>query len=428
MKLMKRAKGGREPSSKYLVTISTEPSVSDDPRYVNTSNAIPSPASSLGTGNFSLDGSVERFVPSPHSGTVTENKECQYDENFLSSLIAESLTEQTSGEAENCKDNDDDPALEDSVGFRRSASSFLRVADLNMKEIADCSVHSGDSIPNFHRSSTDPPPGVPEDPAELWVAVDDGNQGHAPVAPAAIRALANTGLITALNEPMWTPDSKTAKILASKTVTEERSWETSTFTKGYCPCVSEHAEDHILVWSGKFHHNFYGNDLPAVRAAAVIHMSPDQLLNLLVDSSRVKEYNVMSLGRCDLLTLGKNCGGIVTKVMRSESRPPMLRKTLQFTSLLHACALDDASGYQIVSRAVSTTDQLSTNGSSSSVLVSEILLGVNLIRRIESCENKCLFVSVNHIRSPMVPMMIAKRIGLHAAVNFVQDLRRCCPT
>ena len=205
------------------------------------------------------------------------------------------------------------------------------------------------------------------------------------------------------------------------------SWETSTFTQGCCPAIPVNAEDHVLVWTGKFHHGFYGSDLPAVRAAAVIHMSPETLLNLLVDSSRVKEYNAMSLGRVDLLNLETRCGGIVTKVMRSESRPPMLRKTLQFTSILHARALDDESGYQLVSRAVCKTDQHQPK-LASAVLVSEILLGVNVIRLVTGSDDHCLLISVNHIRSPMVPTMIATRLGLQAAVNFINDIRRCCHT
>jgi hypothetical protein len=130
----------------------------------------------------------------------------------------------------------------------------------------------------------------------------------------------------------------------------------------------------------------------------------------------------MSLGREDLLILQENRDGGpfggVTKVVQSESRPPLLRKTLRFTSLFHARRLDD--GWQLVSRAVKNT----SDAERSDVLVSEILMGVNLIRRIS--DESCCFISVNHIRSPMVPMMIAKRVGLQAAVNFIHDLRKTC--
>ena len=37
--------------------------------------------------------------------------------------------------------------------------------------------------------------------------------------------------------------------------------------------------------------------------------------------------------------------------------------------------------------------------------------------------NRCLLITVNHIKSAMIPKMIAKRVGLSAAVNFVLDIR-----
>ena len=78
--------------------------------------------------------------------------------------------------------------------------------------------------------------------------------------------------------------------------------------------------------------------------------------------SRVKEYNSMSLGRVDLLVLQNNLdeaeaeGGIfgksITKVMRADTQPPIIRKNLQFVSILHATALENGDGYLLVSRAV----------------------------------------------------------------------------
>jgi hypothetical protein len=116
-------------------------------------------------------------------------------------------------------------------------------------------------------------------------------------------------------------------------------------------------------------------------------------------------------------------GRSITKVMRSESKPPMIRKTLVFVSLLHAKELEDGSGYLIVTRAVHTPEAKGP----ANVMKSEILMGVNLIRKIEGAEDsRCLMTNINHIRSPMIPMMIAKRLGLSAAVSFLHDVRACC--
>jgi len=288
--------------------------------------------------------------------------------------------------------------------------------------------------PNFNHAAVDPPPGVEHDPMERWIVLDNGveeGRKHAPIAPFAIRALSRTGLSSALNESMWIPDYKTSKILKADTTDEWHScnWpKTSTRVK-----LPIHTQDHetVFVWSGNFQHGLYGSDLPAVRSAGMVSMSCEALLDLLMDSSRVKEYNQLSLGRTDVMILqeeltGGPFGGI-TKVVNSASRPPLIRKNLEFDSILHARELEGKAGYKIVSRAVTPgEDSAGTPTTANNVLKSEILMGVTMILRIEGCDDKCWMINVNHIRSPMIPMMIAKKIGLSAAVNFIHDLRNCC--
>jgi hypothetical protein len=336
------------------------------------------------------------------------------------------------------------------VFFRRK-SSFLRVADLDMEETS----HSGGSsqggtgsddgmelYPNYHTASSDPPPGVDHDPKERWVALNDGDGSHAPIAPMAVERLARFGLEVALDKSMWTPDSKTEHRLRKASSSAPAEWISQTFQSSQCvkvpPSNTMTAEDmEVLVWSGTFRHGCYGSDLPAIRAAGIVDMSAQSLMELLVDSTRVKEYNKMSLGRQDLVTFSNSIhhksafGHSITKVMRSETKPPMIRKTLVFISLLHSQALDDGSGYLVVTRAVhhpeddsATATNTMAGSSSSNVIMSEILIGVNLIRKVEGAENsRCLMINVNHIRSPMVPMMVAKRLGVSAAVNFLNDIR-----
>ena len=37
--------------------------------------------------------------------------------------------------------------------------------------------------------------------------------------------------------------------------------------------------------------------------------------------------------------------------------------------------------------------------------------------------NRCLMINVNHMKSPLVPSMVAKTVGLSAAINFISDIR-----
>jgi hypothetical protein len=367
---------------------------------------------SLGTGRLSPDGSVS-FTPSPRNATKLE-----IDRRDSSPAVMG----KASSTARATKLFADPPK------FLRRKSSFLRVADLDMDATSCSTLNSDEAYPNFHHPAVDPPPGVAHDPKEKWIALNDGDGSHAPIAPAAVERLAHFGLTTSMNHSMWNPDNKTDKALKKSQCPE---WMKGTFKPG---CVRlplretpEHGE--VFIWSGNFKHGLYGSDLPAIRAAGIVNMSAKALMDLLVDSSRVKEYNKLSLGRDDLVTFQESMesegpfGCSITKVMKSVTKPPLIRKTLVFVSILHAKHLIDGSGYLVVTRAVHHPEEEGL----SNVIKSEILMGVNLIRKIEGAEDsRCLMINVNHIRSPMIPMMIAKRIGVSAAVGFVNDIRAVC--
>lgn len=309
--------------------------------------------------------------------------------------------------------------------FSPRDSVFLRVADLPLQK----GTSKPDLCPHFHHASGHAPPGVDHDPRDVWVALHDSSEDfHTPVAPATMDALAKFGFETAMDENMWDPDTKTKKVL------KQGGWVESVWQQHKKLDLPERGfdgESEVFVWTGSFLHGLYGSDLPAVRAAGIVGMSAKALCDLLIDSSRVKEYNKMSLGRDDLVVLHDSLhedvgpfGKSVTKIMSSKSKPPMVRKVLEFVSILHARELEDGSGYLLVSRAVhhgTGTSLLDAN-----VMRSEILMGVNVIRKVNGDENRCLMINVNHIRSPMIPTMIAKRIGLSAAANFIQDMRSMC--
>ena len=339
--------------------------------------------------------------------------------------------------------------------FLRHSSSFLRVADLNLHLDDEHLDHAaaattaaattatyddassitcsecGDTIANFSYAAVDPPPGMDHDPEERWIALDDGAGRHAPIAPRAVAALAKVGFEAALDERMWTPHTAARHFRTA-------SWHATTWPnsdgssrsiyRDDLPTANSKQEEMVLLWTGKFAHGGYGSELPAVRAVGIVPAPPKDLFDLLIDSDRVKEYNKLSLGREDLLVLqddlledGPFGSSVVTKVMRSKTSPPLISKTMELVSMLHAQELDDSSGYFIVTRAVTHPDE--QNGSGGSVLRSEILLGVNIIKRVEGDPDRCIMINMIHMRSPMVPMMIANRIGATAADNFIRDLR-----
>jgi len=278
---------------------------------------------------------------------------------------------------------------------------------------------------------------------ESWVALDDGNGKKAPLAEAAMEALVKTALEACMDRTMWTANGATGKLLKSG------AWEDVIFNS---PLLSSEGNDHheavriphakgskgesdVLVWSGTWSHNYYGHDLPAIRCEAIVNMSPSSLANLLVDSSRVKEYNKMSIGRDDILVLHED-DKWVTKICVAKTKPPMIGKILVLKNLLHMEELPgggDTVGYVIVSRAVAHAQEEDAEGAAatvvedpSKVVHSEMLMGLNVIRAVEGEKDRCVLINLNHLRSPMIPMMFAKKLGLSAAVNFINDIRALC--
>lgn len=312
----------------------------------------------------------------------------------------------------------------------RSQSSFIRVADLEMDETSHSATSAEqESFPNYHHAAADPPPGVDYDPKERWIALTDADGTHAPIAPIAVQRLANFGRETCLDQSMWMPHGNMGKILKNPNTP---AWVKSTFLKSgkiQLNARPTSEEQDVFVWTGSFKHGLYGSELPAVRSCGIVNMSAKALVELLVDSSRVKEYNKLCLGRQDLVTFQDTMdsegpfGRSITKVMKSESKPPMIRISLIFESVMHAKELEDGSGYLIVTRAVHIPEERGSKKGSKS----EVIMGVNLIRKVQGAEDsRCLMTNVNHLRSPKVPIMIAKRIGLTAAVSYIKDIRSCC--
>ena len=379
-------------------------------------NSPSSPMSSLGTGALSKDGSVS-FVPSPTARTKIGRTKLFSPSETSTSTVA--------------------TAKSRIIG---TLCSYLRVSDLEMDDesVATMSVSSDSSMdPQEHsiRPVVNPPPGMEmeSNPKERWVALcatyDNNENGasrncpeHTPIAPLAVGRLANFGLTTALNEGMWQPDGKSEKLL--KKASGDSEWMKESFATGFkATLTGSDLSSEILVWTGSFDHGLYGSEIPAIRAAGVVETSSKKLMDLLVDSTRVKEYNKMSLGRQDLVTFGGNLeeegpfGKSITKVMRSESKPPMMAN-IALTTILHAKQLSDGSGHLIVSRTVHRPGK-------EGAATTEVVMGVNLIVDFDTDDGseRCIMINVNHMRSPGVPMYIAKKVAVTSAQKFINDIR-----
>jgi len=427
----------------------------------------------------------------------------EYDHDYSTSVSTELRKRSNSVDL-----NTSFPSLlgEDENQFDRNKSHFMRTSDLGLTQdtiFAEQFLDDPESKPepHYHHPSPHPPPGVQFNCDENWISVDDGFGGHSPIAPQAVDALVATGYRTACDPMMWTPTSKTRKFMTENGLR---------FDDIPTPAPPEEeggrGDSSCLVWSGKFPHKHHGHDLPVIRSQGVVNMSPENLVDLLMDSTRVKSYNVSSTGRQDELILSdgtnldtcpfsgqrkKKLTGVViqgakivngaavgfaeesdndqsddeddeateftsskerrksqfvgvTKLVRSTNKVPM-RKSLEYVTLLHCRALTDeqgGNGYIIVGRACTPAED--EEKGSKEVQRAEILLNVHIIRRLREkkskdgtrkkmsskdrarsaqMRNRCLMINVVHVKSPIIPNMLAKKVSLSAASSFVTDIR-----
>ena len=404
---------------------------------------------SLATGTFSSSGvfsmtmsltAANRTAPSPqHSGSSTVSVESFSDRDDVEE---EELGELLPGNSEFdllFPKQDSSSAATSTATTSVLPTVFIRTADLpNMKEAVLQSRQSSfsdldenDFVEHVHKPSSIPPlPSMTHDPNECWVALDNGNGELAPLGPAVTQALVKAGLDASMDKSMWTANGGTHKLLQPSSSV----WKNTVFMSfdTHRPVPAPHArgskdENDVLVWSGTWGHKYYGYDLPAIRCEAIVNMSPRSLANLLVDSNRVKEYNKMSIGREDIMVLQQD-ETCVTKIVVGKSKPPMLSKTLMLKSLLHMEELPGGGtqgGYVVVSRAIAHAGDCEAD-EDPKVILSEMLMGLNIIRCVEGEPDRCILISLTHLRSPVIPMMMAKRLGMSSAVNFINDIRALC--
>jgi len=179
----------------------------------------------------------------------------------------------------------------------------------------------------------------------------------------------------------------------------------------------------VLVWSRNVDYECHGKEFPIVKSKGIIDASPQDLVDLLIDSSRVKTYNKWSLGRSDIhyfqqgiISNGKYGPG-ECKIIRNTSEIPLLKTPIELTSLLYVRELNDyeGKGFIIVTRAVHETNSPSPKH--------ETLLGLNLITPHEGNKNQSELTVLSHGYGKGIPMIVLKKLAFNSAVKFVKDIQ-----
>ena len=295
-------------------------------------------------------------------------------------------------------------------------------------------------------------------PADIWEAENNVMTGEEFYSEAAMESLAKTCIQMAEDSDHlvdWKPADKT-----TSAAMEDESIQSNLPDEML-------KEGKILVWTGKFKSVGFGSDLPVVRTKSVLPLSPISFSKLLMDSSKIKLYNKISLGRTDEKILFKNEYSEEAKIVRNISKPPVSKRKLEFVTFMHSRRLrlgdvrkgilgggvasnvsndgstNDDIGYLVVSRAVNggiwsekrssvknkSSDQSNTidddadGDETDKPLRCEILLGVNVIRSVPGHPNKCEVTAITHVKSAKVPKILATKLGVSGAINFINDIR-----
>ena len=243
-------------------------------------------------------------------------------------------------------------------------------------------------------------------------------------------ALKKRGLDIAFldDKKMWKPSKETEQFLKK-------------MEKNKCINFAQSLGDEVLLWSGKpldFNDNIrkngtlsktYGKDVPIVRARGILKVTPRDLVDMLWDSSRVKSYNSMSLGRYDELVFEGAEGGWLeghstteSKIVKSISKVPLVGKPMTLFNYMHVGRLDEGNGYVLVSRGADENVEAANKPSQG------ILFSMNLLRSIPGDEGKVWteITTISHFNVVGIPMFIASSIGLKSASGFINQLREAC--
>jgi len=212
------------------------------------------------------------------------------------------------------------------------------------------------------------------------------------------------------------------------------------------PWTNATSGDEVFVWSSKCNRPGYGSEYPVVRSRGLIPASAREVVELIIDSNRVMDYNKYSIGRKDLVVLThttsvhsaeKKCPRLgvpgEAKIFVSESQPPLMRYPLEFKQLFYAQRLYSDDGVELdgvayiaFGRSVWESPDGTTDGSDKSTTRCEVMLTVSLIREVTTTEDGpkvCELTTVTHAINPGVPMFIGKKLGLVAAEEYIKNIR-----
>lgn len=378
---------------------------------------------SLGSGLWNTDDSVELSVPeltvcveNPPADIYNKNRTITFS-NLQSFMRVSDLDLDT-----------------ESCSCRRSRQPKSDPLDSTTRTCDDDSSRSSNSSASLDPSKSQPLVHYPGcragDMKECWVALDATSNENfietTPIAHRAIQALVQRATTVALfQEQDWNPDSSTVALLRKN----EGSWMTNTFDSDAKMVLHQEDAKHepTLVWSRYLKDVTTGSDLPVIRAASILpNITAYEMAKLLLDDARAQEYNPACLERVTSREYSTSADSTTKRITTTSQ--PIKHTTVTVTNLIHCEPLkiyeskidgksqpEEEQDYIIVTRSLHDDNHTSS---------AEVLLSVTILRNLSN--KSCIIVTVNHMISSMLPKLLAHRLGMTAAKQFIGQLQDWC--
>jgi tRNA(Ser,Leu) C12 N-acetylase TAN1 len=204
-------------------------------------------------------------------------------------------------------------------------------------------------------------------------------------------------------------------------------------------------EKEVFIWSGQFRSkamDTYGHKIPLLKGRGIVpNMTPRQLVDLLLDSSKVQLYNKFSNGRKDICIFENHLDGKVTKIVENQTQIPFSSKVIKILTFLHARPIDEGGGndeFIVVSRSVemalTSDDSLhdtkqDTRARTEECVAfpgerNEVMWGINILRTVPGYRNKVDLTTMTQANSSTVPGFLVQKVGLMCVNDFFKLVRK----
>mmetsp|Transcript_1150 Transcript_1150/g.1306 ORF Transcript_1150/g.1306 Transcript_1150/m.1306 type:complete len:314 (+) Transcript_1150:200-1141(+) len=157
---------------------------------------------------------------------------------------------------------------------------------------------------------------------------------------------------------------------------------------------------------------------PCVKSTTVINIDADTLMEYLLDSAKVKEYNKYSAGRLDIELFSSK-----SKIVWNKMNIPKVIKPYDFCTLLHCYS--NPSGNELI--LVSKCANHALVPVHKSFSRSEKIIGLNVLKKLpndkEAGNYRTEITCISHQRYANTPVFMIEKSMMRGKVNYLRKLR-----